>query len=509
MAANSLQAIRKSQPAVALAMLGFPWVADGISDAEASALTSFAALGETDPLLLERVVNLPWVADPPDLEPLWFVRSLAALAEHDPILARHLADLPWANDGASPQETEAIKHIAVAAEYDLPLARHFATFPWIEDGVNEIESGALVDLAYIGQAIARQSPQRDVLLGALRAISWVNDGISMEELAVLYNINRLSDPEAVAAAILSAQSSSRFAAAVVPTPTPTPLPPGPLGQMRGAPWYQDGLTREEEFLAATIGFSSVDSERYAMDLVRNPLVQSKTLVLPSGEVTLIVISALSWNRGEEALDALQTAVETIEEFMGIPWPDSEALLLLFPHAESDFERLGRMTTTRGGYRMVVMYEPETSPGFAPVLYHEVAHYYWHRTWFREAVAEFFGYYTLHKTRGAPLRTHAGRGRCPVETIHEFKQATNGGLTSSFTPLGACAYTLGSTFLVEAYKTVGHDVFQASLHTLYYDFDFSDPEVKFYRLLLANSSPDKHADLEEVYRTYIGGPIPSG
>ena len=49
-------------------VLGLPWVSDGISDHETSAITVLLGLGEVDVVLAEKVSVFPWVTDGIDKE---------------------------------------------------------------------------------------------------------------------------------------------------------------------------------------------------------------------------------------------------------------------------------------------------------------------------------------------------------------------------------------------------------------------------------------------------------
>ena len=116
-----VQYLASIEPLAARRILDLPWVADGVSQAESTAIGRLSRKGRVDLELLDRVLGFSWVLDE-----------------------------------VTPVEAEAVRNLALIWWSDKELGKTVTEFPWVADGITRNEGAALLSLgtlAYLGQPV--------------------------------------------------------------------------------------------------------------------------------------------------------------------------------------------------------------------------------------------------------------------------------------------------------------------------------------------------------------------
>ena len=144
---ESLRDMLSDAPKSGTRVFDLSWVIDDMTRPEAVVLDSVARLAAEDADILSKVVGLPWIADgasESDSSALaWFVDSFAV---HGAETAKLVVEYFWFADGVTLRERELLRHLAALAESDPDAAQLIADLIWVRDGINAIESDALNDL---------------------------------------------------------------------------------------------------------------------------------------------------------------------------------------------------------------------------------------------------------------------------------------------------------------------------------------------------------------------------
>ena len=361
-----------------------------------------------------------------------------------------MENLPWVADAITGNERRAMNHIRALAQIDSSMSQRVAGSPWLSDGVTENELQTMADLLNL----ARTRPEMAIL------ITTVPDQTSRLIEAVLVSSR----------AILYSGS-------------------GRLKQLLSQSWFQDGLTEDEAALIVTLR-STLDSEEVFQDLLQGGHVQSETVSLPlAGEVNLFAVGR-SEPELEGVLEHMGIAVESMEGFMGTPWPNPNVIALL--ELESD---LGY--TLRGGFKPVGMYvgtHIELMEMGRRLIYHESGHYYFNifPEWLDEGGANLLMLYTLHL---------AGNVKAKFTSAY-FD------VKSVIAQVGDDSYygpNNGYHFLLGMYLILGHEVVSTTLRELYERTLTSEHEI--YQAFLTNTPLSQRDKFRDAYLCLRGRYIP--
>ena len=387
--------------------------------------------------------------------------AVATVSEFD------IDNLPWVADGVTGDERQAMDQILAFATIDRSMSQRVAASPWLSDGVTEDELWMLADL----RDFAGDHPEIAVL------VTTVPDQTGRLIEAVLQRI-RFYD----------------FYKPVL------------LGHIQEQPWFQDGLTEDEAALIVVLR-DAADSEDVFRDLLQGGHVRSDTISLPlAGEVDLFAVARSElWLEG--ALERMAFAVESMEAFMGKPWPRLDVIVLL------DLERdLGGDAGWNSGTHAAVTNRSKN------LTYHELAHFYDFGAgpsvpqWLSEGSADFLMLHTLRLTGDAGSIS----SRYFRDQIHILEECAPHGWTNvqEFIETGAggsyCPYWLGRQFLAGMYRALGHGVVTSALWELYEIGKSTDKVVtedEIYQTFLKNTPPLQQDEFRHLYHCLHGRPIP--
>ena len=250
----------------------------------------------------------------------------------------------------------------------------------------------------------------------------------------------------------------------------------------------------------------VDSEKFFADLLQGGHVRSETISLPlAGEVDLFAVGR-SERDLQLTLERMAFAIESMEDFMGSPWPKPDVIVLLELESDLGSAALG----WHAGSHVVL------KRAYRNLTYHELAHFYAVRRpqWLSEGTAEFLSSYTQDWTGDATsfdtvtlssLYRHSIARECAphgAADIQGWIETMPGGTL--------CTYSLGHLFLTVMYRNLGHEVVSSALRELHEE---AEPpgrvatEDEIYQAFLTNTPPSQRDDFRDLYHCLHGRPIP--
>ena len=525
----SLREIAQSDLKLARKAADLTWLADGVTDDEFIATQYLSSAASENLELAQMIVDRPWFTNSIDTDnESWAISRLVRIAEEDPELARTIATLPMLNDGITEEQRDAIFSLDSIAENDLELAKMLAGLPWFVNGIVQEENLILEALSYIASKDAE-------LANTVANLPWFTDGVIEDESRVLNALNSIAGVDADLASELAAfvKDTTRDLDihAIEALGGIASQGPDVLAQLTSQPWFSDGIEDEDLVLLVILG-SVVHNSKYRKQysaLLHAPITPAKTIFLPmAGEVNIWIVRNPYTPQNEVGVnlpprfifpsmpdDALQTIMEdaarVTEDFLGIPLPTTDIILLTPPVDE-------RFGGSHYGTHIA---------GYPPSIPHEIAHYYTHGApgWFVEGMATFLDAYVGYQTAGDPnyfserrAGSSAGvRSTCryddePIENIRHYnyivKYVYDGGDDDWFqSNLWHCTYPIGENLSFAVYDAIGEDAMSAAVRELYLQsIDSGQPagEEDIYRAFLKHAPSDKKDAFRDVYQRLHGG-----
>ena len=281
---------------------GFPWFVDGMSHFEVELpLPALRDLTSKDAALARRIASLPWYAD--DSLDTWSkavgstVQSINRIAASDITLAREITEFSWFDDGITHDEWVAILDLSQLADSDIELAGEIVGL-WrrFDDGGARAPGfvRGLGRLTALDMELARQTSEH----------SWFSaqDTVSSHVLTSLSHLATIGKDV--------------------------------LGELKGQPWFADGLDKEEATLVATLGWAARESSDLYADLLRIHYTQYRTISLPmAGNVNIWVFQNTPFPPEEDLLSVIENTARISERLMGIPFPTTDIILLVVDDAD--------------------------------------------------------------------------------------------------------------------------------------------------------------------------------
>ena len=382
-----------------------------------------------------------------------------------------IENLPWVTDGITEREGRVLDHIRAFAQIDPSMSQRVAGSQWLSDGVTGSDGGTVFAL----RNFADTHPEIAVL------VTTVPD----EHGSLM---------KGVLSSLWSILSSN----------------PGRSEQFLSQSWFQDGLTEEEAALIVTLRpyYSHVDYEEVFADLLQRGHVRSETISLPlAGEVDLFAVGRSEFEL-EGLLERMAFAVESMEGFMGTPWPKPDVIVLL--ELESD---LGSSDRGWNVGKDVVL--KDTSKH---TTYHELAHHYFKSTigprWLTEGGAEFLKFYTSNLTEGGTIDAdYINDQRIIAAACAPDGSANVHGWNETGAGSSLCPYYLGRQFLRGVYRALGHEVVSSALRELYETSltpmrrSAAEEEDEIYQAFLTTTPSSQRGEFRFWYHCLHGRPIP--
>ena len=423
----------------------------------------------------------------PIVTPPVIVTSLAGLQhgswleQNRPQDAIAIRALPWVGDGINGSELQAAEALIATARWYPNVFSSLMRMSWLGDGVTDAEA---ISILYV-RATAffdAQSPGAD-LAGQMLRKSWVQDAISTDEATVLrflyfivwYDTDSppptqvIAEVNAAASRILAmpflGSVESADALAVRSLERIEDISKADFLQIMSHPTLRDDITDEEAKIVLLLGATYQFGDPGLVDTLLDPTqitVEERAIRLPrSGEMDLAIIRTAPG--AARSMDLLEHSVQSIEEFLGAPFPTNH-VAVLFEEAV-----LENAAGTHFGTHITMLPRYDVDDGshdanFLPSLTaHEVAHYYWRgsETWIDEGSATFMEFSAENMRTGRGLI--ADRYPCPyVSSIAEVVALD----PEQLSPEDICNYSLGERIFLDLYRNLGDAIFRQGFSSLY-------------------------------------------
>ena len=433
-------------------------------------------------------------------------------------LTQLTSDFPWLADGLTTGERRTIISLLRIAQEGASLTRLILSYPWLSDDLTEVEQAAIGDLQHIAQG--------DISLARhILSSSWLADGLTEEERWITANLRNivLEDPEFASDLTRTSLLDDPFGSIQLDAiASLAKMHNGRLERLGTQAWFKDGLTNEDLALIVVLNNVVASKELFSI-LIQDGQVHSETFFVPSaGEINLYVIRRGSLTHHDDIFEVMKMGIQTIEDFMDVPWKKRDVIVLLEP----EWRFPGWSLATGVNYfTHIVVRDPDATTELKRVLYHELAHFYWSQEtspkWFHEGSAQLLAYYSLDVAEQLQLTDRLdeaidqSKEYCQphgATNIHEFLHATAGQTVHDIwqSNLAYCPHILGEAFLLGMYVGLGKDVVSSSLHNLYMISQSSGEPVSehdIYRVFLANTPSGEEAKFREIYQRFHGGPAP--
>ena len=197
-------------------------------------------------------------------------------------------------------------------------------------------------------------------------------------------------------------------------------------------------------------------------------IEQRTVNLPlRGQTNLLILRAQPGSKA--AMDLLENAVRSAEQFMDIPFP-TDQVVLRFTSQNVTLGYAGSYMPPGylGGMAQILPTYDQHSPGnekrLAEIIAHEVSHYYWHhhRSWVDEGMAETMESYIENGRVGTPIAL--SRPACSAyQSIIELEIESP---TRSEHSKFICNYTMGKSLFLDLRDVAGEEQFIKSVRQLY-------------------------------------------
>ena len=411
--------------------------------------------------------------------------ELQQLLSQLPSLVTHTYD--WLHDGISPLELSAIRRLQMLARDDPSLAFGAATSPWISDGILRYEESALYNLGELRQLNPELA--RQVLGYSQDPQFWPSD------VRIIRGLWRLWEFDA-----------SHY------------------DRLTSQPWFVDGLDSDERVFVDALFVAGI-GERYLFDqLLRSHHRQSAIVILPlAGRVRLSAFQPQAFPKGEDLLGQIERSMRGAEQFMRVPFPTTDVVVLLggIPAGYSN----QRLRLARSGFRHI-------SPD---LITREVAHFYFtydvgphtaeHQVtaaWLQHGGVEFIWAYINGRLEPSKLPELLGQWEADTKRICvEHGLGNLHKLTIPDPPDSArwqeCASVLGRYLLLRLYEALGEDVTSAALREIYFlashipaktdEHGIRRPsEQDIYRIFVEHTPPSQRNVARHIFRSIHGGPF---
>ena len=313
------------------------------------------------------------------------------------------------------------------------------SLPWIRDGVSPSENSGILSL----WKLVKLGP--DIFRSVIRQ-QWAADGLTVYESSAIRSFEQL----VITARNMKAYPwHEEYVLTIPDKPFMRSIGPSDAALLRSTiELLQNGGMRERPDLLSTILESG--GTQKAERLITLPL---------AGEIALSVI----WPAGLEldrtlrlgvsvsrTMDIFEKAVRATEEFMGLPFPQKHANVLIHGYSNAFYGSGGRMA--------FVTIDPGISDSVI-IITHAVAHAYWVGgvRWIEEGGADFIAYLD-----SGNVADYASPSCMHFNTIYDLMRAL---LRDGRYEYDVCNYSLGRGMFVDLYNNLGEEAFRRGFTNL--------------------------------------------
>ena len=228
----------REAPDLAERLLGFHWLADGVTDDERNAIYGIREISQEAPAVAKALLSFQWLADGVTEDEKYAVYDIRDISQETPTIAETLLSFPWVADDLTGDESNVIYNLREISQEAPAVAETLLGFPWLADSVTREERNTV----YFLREILRKEPvMAETLLGS----SWFTDGVTRTESDTLWGLRDLYD-----------------------------LDPNSLSALTTKPWFKDGLSREEFMLVGDLGVIAGKSQTDALAIIAMPFLET-------------------------------------------------------------------------------------------------------------------------------------------------------------------------------------------------------------------------------------------
>ena len=289
----------------------------------------------------------------------------------------------------------------------------------------------------------------------IKEFSWVRDGVSANEIDILHDLFSFASQIRYQERKLSMPFLSHIDPLdIITLHTLRGLSRDHAERVASHPSLRDGITDAMRPVIAALRTVTENRPELIEALIDREQTEpeERVITLPlAGKVVLSVIrpGVVTPDDDQQAMEFLEHAMRTQEEFMGIAFPHNHAIALI-----ADVDEYGG----GGGPHALITADYE----HFGVIAHETAHTYWAfpSRWITEGAASFLDVLSERAYNGAPLPDT--ESPCELaENLAEFERLEDDRIRGS-----GCEYSLGRGIFRELYIRLGDAAFRRGFGNLY-------------------------------------------
>ena len=448
-------------PEVLLALASKPWVRDSLSTVETSALGPLFNLTSSYPQVAVQLLNMPFLdsIDSYDSEILW---TLAELEQSTGVSPGEFLSDPALAGGISNDNLSIVQLL----EVELREPEKYASIEglsWIQDGIDVSE-------AYAVTVLTELAVDTDAVFTAVMEKNWVRDGLTREEATTIYHLITMSglswgeQDVDTTLRIIAMPFLNTFepvdAAAVDGLARLHHNGDGDyLHQVLNHPSLRDGIDDADTLIVAVLPHV-VERVPEKLNMLLDPgqiYRQDRKITLPlAGEITVAIIHTVPGTFS--TLDILEETIRQQEFFMNVAYPSNMAAIVVL---DLGGPRGG------GGPSGIITLHPGSEED-VELIAHEAAHTYWnfYPPWIREGAAELMGKIVIDQL-GQAANSPRDTGCSLASTLGELDQLTYGpGIDGDAVWWSGCSYTMGLGLYADLYNSLGDEEFRRGFGGLY-------------------------------------------
>jgi len=474
-------------------------IAEHLDAVDAESLDFLTELASRQRHLFDEIVEKSWVEDGLNGSEITFVQRVGGLAHNDELF-RAVMEKPWVEDAPDEFDNVVVGHLGGIAHRDASASLRILAMPFLETS-GPATAAAMEALAGLGHSSQRA-------LNAALDMAWVRDGLDESEISATVSLWLLAGTDETAAlqilgmpflqSIEPADAGAMKALWILAAYRPPEI----FQRVMGHPTLSGGITDEWADAVTVLGPVS-DFAPDLIDVLLDPQtveVEERVIDLPvAGATTLVIVR--TQDGAPRSMDLLEDAVRNSVAFMGLPLPNSRAVL----HFDDRYGDIGAAGVNFGTHiGMRSRYDADDDGFYAdltgPIMAHEVAHFYWRgKAWVAEGGASFLAAISENIRTGQPVDsghhacTHAGS----LAELEEQRNSERG-----------CQYAFGQRLLLDLYRTLGEDTFRRGFRDLYLMSKAETLDISHYRAAFEAAAPERSAEIDAIVaRWYEGGEAP--
>ena len=374
------------------------------------------------------------------------------------------------------------------------IVRHLLDGPWLAESprIRQVEALLLI----MEQTLEWASANEALVSGRLADYPWSPRGITAFECSALIRLGNL---------LIEAGDD-----------------------LVGISWFEDGINDEELALLAVLEEIRKGSQQRYRDMLNSPYVQSARVSLTlGGEVKFFAFQDFPFPGPANHAEDMGRFARLVEDFLAVPFPRKTVVARTITKKGYDDED-ERNVGGGYSIRDQIVFTASDAEFEAPeILLHEMAHIYFggHTgapTWLIEGAAEFLAFYALDDAGRLPLSDRRSEltklvgeacARHGVDTVQELLDLEKSD-PEQFRERGICNYHLGEILLLDIYELAGRDSLGASMRELYLratDTRLWEPitEEHIHNIFRSNVPARKVDAFDALYARYHGGAYADG